>query len=204
MESNHRPPPYQGGALPTELRERVLQPSSLTAKNRPASCRTSQQKRALPWRLVKTRHPAGPSTLAVNGAGDGNRTRASSLEGYSSTIELLPHFPGFATVSRDFQALHRDLLVGGGRWIRTTEGVSQQIYSLPPLAAWVSLQLHSRAGLGDCRSGFPTARDRKRFPSERAAHCPFTVPTVSRLRQHKNAPRPPVVSRRTYFSPGNG
>ena len=30
------------------------------------------------------------STLAVNGAGDGNRTRASSLEGYSSTIELLP------------------------------------------------------------------------------------------------------------------
>src|SRR6185312_4594837 len=29
---------------------------------------------------------------------------------------------------------------GGGRCIRTTEGVSQQIYSLPPLAAWVSLQ----------------------------------------------------------------
>ena len=27
----------------------------------------------------------------INGAGDGNRTRASSLEGYSSTIELLPH-----------------------------------------------------------------------------------------------------------------
>ena len=25
MESNHRPPPYQGGALPTELREQVLQ-----------------------------------------------------------------------------------------------------------------------------------------------------------------------------------
>src|SRR5690606_8647344 len=23
MESNHRPPPYQGGALPTELRERI-------------------------------------------------------------------------------------------------------------------------------------------------------------------------------------
>src|SRR5690242_9777761 len=30
---------------------------------------------------------------------------------------------------------------GGGRWIRTTEGVSQQIYSLPPLAAWVSLRI---------------------------------------------------------------
>ena len=30
---------------------------------------------------------------------------------------------------------------GGGRWIRTTEGMSQQIYSLPPLAAWVSLRI---------------------------------------------------------------
>jgi hypothetical protein len=26
---------------------------------------------------------------------------------------------------------------GGRRWIRTIEGVSQQIYSLPPLATWV-------------------------------------------------------------------
>ena len=30
--------------------------------------------------------------------------------------------------------------IGGGRWIRTSEGVSQQIYSLPPLAAWVPLR----------------------------------------------------------------
>src|SRR5213078_1708690 len=30
---------------------------------------------------------------------------------------------------------------GGGRcWIRTSEGVSQQIYSLPPLATWVTYQ----------------------------------------------------------------
>jgi hypothetical protein len=27
---------------------------------------------------------------------------------------------------------------GGRNWIRTNEGVSQQIYSLPPLATWVS------------------------------------------------------------------
>src|SRR5690349_5415210 len=71
MESNHRPPPYQGGALPTELRERVFRQSSLTAKHSPASCRTLEQE-------------------LLNGAGDGNRTRTSSLEGYSSTIELLP------------------------------------------------------------------------------------------------------------------
>ena len=57
MESNHRPPPYQGGALPTELREQIVEQT--------AQCN--------------------------GGAGDGNRTRASSLEGYSSTIELLPH-----------------------------------------------------------------------------------------------------------------
>ena len=30
-----------------------------------------------------------------------------------------------------------NLEAGGGRWIRTTEGVSQQIYSLPPLTARV-------------------------------------------------------------------
>ena len=62
MESNQRPPPYQGGALPTELSERK----------------------------VFTRRFLMPFSEAVNGAGDGNRTRTSSLEGYSSTIELLP------------------------------------------------------------------------------------------------------------------
>jgi hypothetical protein len=34
---------------------------------------------------------------------------------------------------------------GGRNWIRTSEGVSQQIYSLPPLATWVSYQ---PSGLG--------------------------------------------------------
>ena len=36
-----------------------------------------------------------PCAVFFNGAGDGNRTRTSSLEGYSSTIELLP--PGGVT-----------------------------------------------------------------------------------------------------------
>ena len=39
---------------------------------------------------------------------------------------------------------------GGGRWIRTTEGMSQQIYSLPPLAAWVSLQKFSNPQFNNC------------------------------------------------------
>src|SRR5256885_16158525 len=36
---------------------------------------------------------------------------------------------------------------GGRNWIRTSEGVSQQIYSLPPLATWVSYQLLNRGGI---------------------------------------------------------
>jgi hypothetical protein len=35
-------------------------------------------------------------------------------------------------------------LLGGGGRIRTYEGISQQIYSLPPLAAWVPLHKMSR------------------------------------------------------------
>ena len=38
---------------------------------------------------------------------------------------------------------------GGGRnWIRTNEGVSQQIYSLPPLATWVSYRPAAQAPRG--------------------------------------------------------
>jgi hypothetical protein len=35
--------------------------------------------------------------------------------------------------------------IGGGGRIRTYEGKSQQIYSLPPLAAWVPLRGHKPA-----------------------------------------------------------
>ena len=31
----------------------------------------------------------------ISGAGDGNRTRVSSLEGWCSTIELHPQIPGY-------------------------------------------------------------------------------------------------------------
>ena len=37
---------------------------------------------------------------------------------------------------------------GGGGRIRTYEGISQQIYSLPPLAAWVPLLKMSRVFCG--------------------------------------------------------
>ncbi len=142
LESNQRPPPYQGGALPTELSERK-----------------SFQKTGF--------------VEALNGAGDGNRTRTSSLEGYSSTIELLPPWqltaeglrpnqpPSHAFVKPRIRN-EKQNFVGGGRWIRTTEGMSQQIYSLPPLAAWVSLRTEPPivcSGGAGCQGGMERAKE---------------------------------------------
>src|SRR5215203_4836626 len=63
---------------------------------------------------------------ARTGAGDGIRTRDNQLG------NLLPPFDSLARVrtSRGREAS----LNGGQGGIRTPEGVSQQIYSLPPLA----------------------------------------------------------------------
>jgi hypothetical protein len=70
------------------------------------------------------------------GAGDGNRTRVASLEGWSSTIELHP--PGSAPLHfrRGTLALASERRVGlGGRGrIRTYVGRSQRVYSPSPLA----------------------------------------------------------------------
>ncbi len=90
------------------------------------------------------------------GAGEGNRTLVISLEGFSSTIELHPQ----RFINSFANNLHSNLLTrfyyqfllqlpislililtaGGESWIRTNVGVSQQIYSLPPLAARASLR----------------------------------------------------------------
>lgn len=79
------------------------------------------------------------------GAGEGNRTLVISLEGFCSTIELHPPksedrlIPLATSVS-----LPQQRSLGGGRWIRTIVGVSQQIYSLPPLATRASLRSENR------------------------------------------------------------
>ena len=78
------------------------------------------------------------------GAGEGNRTLVISLEGFSSTIELHPQRININNLPHP--QLTRLLLntflqtTGGESWIRTNVGVSQQIYSLPPLAARASLR----------------------------------------------------------------
>lgn len=78
------------------------------------------------------------------GAGEGNRTLVGGLEGLCSTIELHP--PGIEKriiPLRNFSLLreiHLKIFAGGGGWIRTIVGVSQQIYSLPPLATRAPLR----------------------------------------------------------------
>src|SRR5215218_6319986 len=79
----------------------------------------------------------GVPSACRTGAGDGNRTRVISLEGWGSTIELLP----LGKLLRASPApVDRTIFRGGGGWIRTSVGVSQQIYSLPPLATRAPLR----------------------------------------------------------------
>ena len=87
-------------------------------------------------RECSTTEPHGRyyASTSRTGAGEGNRTLVVSLEGFCSTIELHPHGP--LTIP---YALCADIL-GGGGWIRTNVGVSQQIYSLPPLATRAPLR----------------------------------------------------------------
>ncbi len=80
------------------------------------------------------------------GAGEGNRTLVISLEGFCSTIELHPRtLSPTATTDLSHAANPRlppvsGMTSGGGGWIRTNVGVSQQIYSLPPLATRAPLR----------------------------------------------------------------
>ena len=50
------------------------------------SCSIQLSYRRISHAAACTAHPT-----ALNGAGDGNRTHATSLEGWDSTIELHPH-----------------------------------------------------------------------------------------------------------------
>src|SRR5690606_12114996 len=112
--SNARPLPYQGSALP--LSHMGGHPQN---RHPPDSC-------------------ADPG---LAGAGEGNRTLVVSLEGFCSTIELHPPRSGSARrLQRTATSLLDAETSGGGGWTRTNVGVSQQIYSLPPLATRAPLQ----------------------------------------------------------------
>ena len=91
-------------------------------------------------------HPA----LRPSGAAPlSRRVQAGSCPLVEPSLESVVQIHPAARESRLRQSTFDfpELVAGGGRWIRTTEGVSQQIYSLPPLAAWVSLQISLNSAL---------------------------------------------------------
>ena len=73
----------------------------------------------------------------------GSNPRPSAWKANALSTELLPHLPKFSLC-----------LLCGQRWIRTTEGVSQQIYSLPHLATLVFALLLLRTTLNLSLSSF--------------------------------------------------
>ena len=100
--SNPRHPEPQSGALPTEL----IPPYDVCATHAALKCArhilfTNGTPRGIrtPDLLLRRQllYPAELlahiRSLAQVGAGDGNRTHVSSLEGWCSTIELHPHGP---------------------------------------------------------------------------------------------------------------
>ena len=103
---------------------------------------------------------------------------------------------------------------GGPGWIRTSEGVSQQIYSLPPLATWVSYRsrksVQKRCAIKPNHSGLVNqpctishgqpclpkpwvrgARRSRRFNSPCSMDSQFTNPfsVATRKRRERRAPR---------------
>lgn len=93
-------------------------------------------------------------------AGDGNRTHTTCLEGRDSTIELHPRcLSGFRlswaasassvpAVPRLFERRSRLFPVRDEKWVEQDSNLrrqSHQIYSLAPLAAWVSTLVGSAA-----------------------------------------------------------
>ena len=111
------------------------------------------------------------------GAGEGNRTLVISLEGFSSTIELHPqnHY------------LKSDLTPSPQRhlWWREKDSnlrrQSRQIYSLIPLATWVSLQLRTQDSdtwKTCCQIVFRAAQDYR--PQVGPAHSSFDTFACSR------------------------
>ena len=78
---------------------------------------------------------------------------------YSRETWLLQTAPEDAFLPKTFAEGLALGLSGGGGWIRTTVGVSQQIYSLPPLATRAPLRRacdYNTAGVqGSCQSTAP-------------------------------------------------
>ena len=85
-----------------------------------------------------------------NGAGEGDRTLATGLEGRGSTTELHPHgiFIKNNTIISFFLMLSR-VFFGGGEWIRTTESAANGFTVRPlwPLGNSSSVNMELAIGI---------------------------------------------------------
>ena len=93
-ESNPRPPGPQSGALTNWATPAIK-------FGAPEESRTPDTwlRRPLLYPTELQAHTWRSYLSCVFGAGDGNRTHATSLEGWNSTIELHPHFLSFGAIS---------------------------------------------------------------------------------------------------------
>ena len=224
---NPGPRPYQGRALPTEPRQQlsVLSSPRLRPLRRVRLVATPvsaiDRRRSILGDI-----PVQPD-LRPRRAGDGNRTHVACLEGRYSTIELHPRLvsirstlssvPGSPSPGANSAARARFLIApptsgprsrsvpcpSGATWVEQDSNLRRhchQIYSLAPLAAWVSTrisiasyrsrcQLH--CGLQSVERIRPIPRRdglrRGRAGGETRTHNPrFTKPMLCRLSYASN------------------
>src|SRR5207245_11437776 len=76
-------------------------------------------------------------------------------------------------------------LNGGRSWIRTSEGVSQQIYSLPPLATWVSYRAPT------CGSGARFSQTLSAGSSSNFGPTPLDYMDLTQTKRGRPRPQPP-------------
>ncbi len=197
---NPGPRPYQGRALPTEPRQHGSDRMSRLSTRRPT------------FRL-----PAASSASPPR-AGDGNRTHVACLEGRYSTIELHPR--GTSSRSRvsnngrwRVRGLAEDRFAGnvrfglnsssqkvrrriGGAWVEQDSNLRRQchqIYSLAPLATWVSTRFSDNPSRS--RSSRPS-----RDPSAEGRGPTRQIRAGGESRTHNRRFTKPVLCRLSYAS----
>ena len=137
MESNHRPPPYQGGALPTELRERNL----FHEKNRfekiahPASTSTLRRENVLAAKnaafaatALRALHRSFPGPLQSSGSMERETGIEPALVAWKATVLPLNYSRSAVFRPKEsrlefsgLQVLHRLSRKRGIRWWREVD-----------------------------------------------------------------------------------